>query len=499
MSRIDIGEVRHFLTILKQANAEARVWLLQLKQTVERYVQDDSLSGKAVEASKSYFEASYPPLIETILQAFDTSEALLAQYIQEFHSQVDPSPNARIDAVLLGQAMEKVKSIRRKQEALQQSLSGSTAGLYEGRAQNLRLDFIEAVEQEKILEKYLQFEQSHTHFFEPLVELVQAAKRAVDVLRQQVHFNEETGTYTVAKTFAPAMKSLQDSLQKARGIDPKLDEQLEDYEILAVVYKDNTGKDAVMWVLEKDGVRVQNTKLQKYIEQTGRYQDAEKYTIITLADLDKKITKAWQKGTYYMNGKVYSGGTGKVLQASAYVQEWKGKIDESGLTDVVLGLGLSTAAIRYKDIKVDMMGGKIPINEHAKIVKASLHNVKTDSMMLGKYTPAMENGVANWGKAGPDSYIAKAGNDSMYFDLGQKWSVIETKYKLTPDEMFEQFNVPALDRAVKDGKTIRFSHDPMLDAYKDSYLRKEWNYLKSEHNYKRLKQEGDVWIAVKKK
>ncbi|MBC1406130.1 hypothetical protein HB769_14975, partial [Listeria welshimeri] len=122
---------------------------------------------------------------------------------------------------------------------------------------------------------------------------------------------------------------------------------------MAVVYKDNTGKDAVMWVLEKDGVRVQNTKLQKYIEQTGRYQDAEKYTIITLADLDKKITKAWQKGTYYMNGKVYSGGTGKVLQASAYVQEWKGKLDESGLTDVVLGLGLSTAAIRYKEIKVD--------------------------------------------------------------------------------------------------------------------------------------------------
>jgi hypothetical protein len=285
-------------------------------------------------------------LIETILQAFDTSEALLAQYIQAFHSQVDPSPNARIDAVLLGQAMEKVKSIRRKQEALQQSLSGSTAGLYEGRAQTLRLDFIEAVEQEKILEKYLQFEQSHTHFFEPLIELVQAAKRAVDVLHQQVHFNEETGTYTVAKTFAPAMKSLQESLQKARGIDPKLDEQLENFEILAVVYKDNTGKDAVMWVLEKDGVRVQNTKLQKYIEQTGRYQDAEKYTIITLADLDKKITKAWQKGTYYMNGKVYSGGTGKVLQASAYVQEWKGKLDESGLTDVVLGLGLSTAAIR---------------------------------------------------------------------------------------------------------------------------------------------------------
>ncbi|WP_088838922.1 T7SS effector LXG polymorphic toxin [Listeria sp. ILCC792] len=476
MSRIDMAEVRHFLTTLKQTNANARTWLLDVKQSVQVYIEDTRLSGKAVEASKSYFESSYPALIDTILQAFDTSEELLAQYIQDFHHQVDASPDARIDAEILGQVAEKVASIRKKQEALRQSLSSSTAGLYEGRAQTLRLEFVEAVEQEKILEKYLQFEQSHTNFFAPFSELVRAVQRAVDALQNQVRFHEQTGTYKVAETFAPAMESLRKSLDQARGMDSKLNEALEDYHVFAVVYKDNMGKDAVMWILEKNGVRVQNPKLQTYMEQTGPYQDADKYTIITLEDLNKKITKAWKKGTYYMDGKVYSGGTGKVLQASAYVQEWKGKFDESGLTDVVLGLGLSTAAIRYKDIKVDMVGGKIPINEHAKIAKASLHNVKTDSMTLGKYTPTIENGVANWGKAGPDSYIAKAGNDSMYFDLGQKWGVVQKKYTLSDIEMFEYFNVPALEKAIVSNKSIKFSHNPL--DYDKGFIVDEWEYIK---------------------
>nr|WP_260442584.1 TNT domain-containing protein [Listeria fleischmannii] len=342
--------------------------------------------------------------------------------------------------------MEKVKSIRRKQEALQQSLSGSTAGLYEGRAQNLRLDFIEAVEQEKILEKYLQFEQSHTHFFEPLVELVQAAKRAVDVLRNQVHFNEETGTYTVAKTFAPAMKSLQDSLQNARGIDPKLDEQLENYEILAVVYKDNTGKDAVMWVLEKDGIRVQNAKLQKYIEQTGRYQDAEKYTIITLADLDKKITKAWQKGTYYMNGKVYSGGTGKVLQASAYVQEWKGKLDESGLTDVVLGLGLSTAAIRGSmEFRGDSRTSKHFVPKKVTLENGEIaYKAKGDVLVRSpKYLD--ESGNIKWPEA--DGFVVDTAGKPITVNANLKAGQIIDRY----GDPFGKFTSP-----VENGKILAY-------------------------------------------
>ncbi|SQC71792.1 Uncharacterised protein [Listeria fleischmannii subsp. fleischmannii] len=85
-----------------------------------------------------------------------------------------------------------------------------------------------------------------------------------------------------------------------------------------------------------------------------------------------------------MNGKVYSGGTGKVLQASAYVQEWKGKIDESGLTDVVLGLGLSAAAIRGS-----MEYGSIPKVK----VKDSLKFLK-NLLILRQVGRGMENILA---------------------------------------------------------------------------------------------------------
>ncbi|MBU5594936.1 hypothetical protein KQI76_07140 [Amphibacillus sp. MSJ-3] len=157
----------------------------------------------------------------------------------------------------------------------------------------------------------------------------------------------------------------------------------------------------------------------------------------------------------------------------------------SKVADKVDGLNVSKGKV----------GDKIPMEDFQMIRKKSLHNIEGDSMTLGKYTPSMENGTANWGKAGPDSYIGRAGKDSMYFDLGSEWGQIQKKYNLTNDEMFEYFNIPALDDAVKSGKEIRFSHDPRLSSYKDSYLRKEWEYLKDKHNFSILIEEGGVWYA----
>ncbi|WP_221637450.1 hypothetical protein [Listeria booriae] len=123
------------------------------------------------------------------------------------------------------------------------------------------------------------------------------------------------------------------------------------------------------------------------------------------------------------------------------------------------------------------IGGKIPVQDFQEIRKASVHNTNGDSMTLGKYTPTVD--------------------DSMYFDLGSKWSEIQGKYKLTDNEMFEYFNVPALSDAVKSGKVIRFSHKPDLKEYEASYLAKEWKYLQNEYGFDELTLEGDVWIASK--
>ncbi|WP_255387574.1 GH-E family nuclease, partial [Listeria sp. ILCC792] len=201
-------------------------------------------------------------------------------------------------------------------------------------------------EEEKILENYLQFEQSHTHFFQELLALVMTAQRTMRQLLQEVEFNAQTGTYTYPKGYTQSMDALKQRLNTVRGVDPKLVEALKAYQVLAVVYYDAEGKPQVMWLLEQNGVGVHDPKLKKYLDKAGKYLDPSDYQIITNEELNKKITESWKTGTYYMDGTQYTGMAGGTLRASAYVESVKGTLDESGLMDVVMGLGLSTAAIR---------------------------------------------------------------------------------------------------------------------------------------------------------
>ncbi|MBC1418101.1 glycohydrolase toxin TNT-related protein [Listeria fleischmannii] len=346
MSRIDIQEVRAFQHALKTANTTMRTRIEKMKAVALQYAGDTSLSGQAVESSKAYFQENYSAICDVLTEILNTSEDLLANYLNAFSTQVDSSPNAKIDAELLGEAVLKVKSIRRKQEALKQSLSGSTAGFYEGRAQTLRLDFVEAVEQEKILEKYLQFEQSYGNYFQDLLALVMTAKRTMQSLIRDVQFNDKTGTYVMPKGYSQTLASMKKRLDTVRGIDAHKQEALKEYDVIAVVYQDHYGKPQVMWLLEQNGVGVSHPELKKYLDKTGKYLNPSDYQIITNEELNKKINQSWQKGIYYMDGTKYSGAIGGTLRASAYVESVKGTLDESGLTDAVLGLGLSIAAIR---------------------------------------------------------------------------------------------------------------------------------------------------------
>ena len=78
-----------------------------------------------------------------------------------------------------------------------------------------------------------------------------------------------------------------------------------------------------------------------------------------------------------------------------------------------------------------------------------------------------------------------------------QWGEIEKAYTLTDTDMFDLFNTSALDQAVKEGKTIRFTHDPRIMEYRDSALASEWRYLISKHGYVDLNPKGDYWYAIK--
>ena len=143
--------------------------------------------------------------------------------------------------------------------------------------------------------------------------------------------------------------------------------------------------------------------------------------------------------------------------------------------------------------ELDASLGKIPKSDYAAIKSRSVHNLDSDTLILGKYRPTITNGVEDWSIPGPDSYVAIARTEhATYFDLGGEWGEITSNYNLTDDHMFKAFNIPVLDDAVSAGKTFKFTHDPRTQG---GFLQQEWEYLQETHGFKRLKEIDGVWHA----
>ncbi|EOX9180794.1 LXG domain-containing protein [Listeria monocytogenes] len=239
MSRIDIGEIQDFAFQLRAANQTGRKIIQGIKTTVTNYIEDGSLKGKAVEASKNYFQMTYIPLCDTITEAMNESEERLKRYIQDFHDQVDPSPNAKIDADGLYELGQMIDRIESKKEALYQRMNSNT----EGQMQTYRSQLATAYKQENILEKYLAFEQSHGAFFDHLTDLVQGIQQTVRELQSNIQFNSQTGGYDLSKLNFGTVNRMRKTLGKASATDTTI------YDFAAY----SKVKQGGMWILSKDG------------------------------------------------------------------------------------------------------------------------------------------------------------------------------------------------------------------------------------------------------
>ncbi|ELU8225944.1 LXG domain-containing protein [Listeria monocytogenes] len=239
MSRIDIGEIRDFAFQLRAANQTGRKIIQGVKTTVTNYIEDGSLKGKAVESSKNYYQMTYIPLCDTIIEAMNESEERLKRYIQDFHDQVDPSPNAKIDAEGLYELGQMIDRIESKKEALYQRMNSST----EGQMQTYRSQLATAYKQENILEKYLAFEQSHGAFFDHLTDLVQGIQQTVRELQSNIQFDSQTGSYDLSKLNFATVSRMRKTLGKASATDTTI------YDFAAY----SKVKQGGMWILSKDG------------------------------------------------------------------------------------------------------------------------------------------------------------------------------------------------------------------------------------------------------
>ncbi|EAG2941804.1 hypothetical protein B5H35_11475 [Listeria monocytogenes] len=240
VSRIDIGEIQTFAHQLHTANETARKSIKDIKNAVENYIEDGSLKGKAVDASKNYYQMTYFPLCDAIIEAMNESEERLAQYIADFHAQVDGSADARIDADGLYELGKMIDRIEAKKEALAQRMNTGT----EGQMQSYRSQLSIAYKQENILEKYLAFEQSHGGFFDNLTDLVQGIQQTIRELQSNIQFNSKTGTYDMSKLNFTTVTRMQNALGKALNDNAKtfnFDEYQKTYR-------------GQMWVLMKNGI-----------------------------------------------------------------------------------------------------------------------------------------------------------------------------------------------------------------------------------------------------
>ncbi|EAW7108064.1 transposase [Listeria monocytogenes] len=240
MSRIDIGEIQTFAHQLHTANETGRKNIQDIKTAVKNYTEDGSLKGKAVDASKNYYQMIYFPLCDAIIEAMNESEERLAQYIADFHAQVDGSADARIDADGLYELGKMINRIEAKKEALAQRMNTGT----EGQMQSYRSQLSIAYKQENILEKYLAFEQSHGGFFDNLTDLVRGIQQTIRELQSNIQFNSKTGTYDMSKLNFTTVSRMQNALGKALNDNAKtfnFDEYQKTYR-------------GQMWVLMKNGI-----------------------------------------------------------------------------------------------------------------------------------------------------------------------------------------------------------------------------------------------------
>lgn len=240
MSRIDIGEIQTFAHQLHTANETARKSIKDIKTAVENYTEDGSLKGKAIDASKNYYQMTYFPLCDAIIEAMNESEERLAQYIADFHAQVDGSAGAKIDADGLYELGKMIDRIEAKKEALVQRMNTGT----EGQMQSYRSQLSIAYKQENILEKYLAFEQSHGGFFDNLTDLVQGIQQTIRELQSNIQFNSKTGTYDMSKLNFTTVTRMQNALGKAL----KNNETTFNFDEYQKTYRGQ------MWVLMKNGI-----------------------------------------------------------------------------------------------------------------------------------------------------------------------------------------------------------------------------------------------------
>ncbi|EAE1904604.1 hypothetical protein A7H25_00685 [Listeria monocytogenes] len=454
MTRIDIAEVNHFSHELKIANQQAKTQITAIQNAIAAYLQDDSLSGEAISASKEYYAATYLPLCASIKQALHVSEESLRKYITDFHSQVDSSPSAKIDADGLYELDQKINRLENKLEHIQLELSSMTAVSRQGEINALQTQIFASYKKEQLLEKFLDFERGHSHFFQEISDLARAINRGVRDIQANISFNSQTGMYKVDKLSASNFERLVDLYASQKAIDDKV-KAMEDIGMLPYIpegnragYVTTNGKlntEATLDLVSQQMIYWQNETCMRELFGVGAFYRA-------VYGLDAVTAER-------------IGGGQRLLDGSMVFLQYVGAFGVSGFYaefgQVRKLVYLPTSGIKLKTSPWETTTVLGTFKDDTKYVLEELGNIKSTDFSMKKNRFNLLNT--------PD-------------DL----------YK-TPNQFWAEYNQPWLDKVIARNDDVILSTEPIEDNLyrinRETGLKeltgfgKEYNYL-LEHGYK---------------
>lgn len=267
MPRIDIGEVRYFVEHFLRESQKLKDALTNYRKAVAKIIADGDIKGEIADSAKNYYQTVHYPIIDTTKACMTDAEEILKKYTTDFHNQVDPSMNARIDSDELQELQAEVRKCQNRYEDLLVKMKSMAGGSSLGQQIGMQLGMQTAMGQlqheMQIIERYLDFDMSHQNVMQDVLSKLYQVKQGLAEIQSSKAFNTVSHTFN---TKALHMGWLDGMVTEKKPKSYNFDDYTKTLE-------------GSYWVLSKNGITDQESA-----KATIAYNDAIKDGTIKLAD-----------------------------------------------------------------------------------------------------------------------------------------------------------------------------------------------------------------------
>ncbi|MBC2240039.1 DNA/RNA non-specific endonuclease [Listeria booriae] len=260
MPRIDIGEVSYFVGQFTRESERLRGALTDYRKAVAKLIADDAMQGEFITSAKSYYEHIHYPIVDTTIACLSEADTILKKYVADYAAQVDDATNSRLDSDRLEALYSEIRRSENALDDLTHAMESMAGGLNIGQQIGMKLGLETAMgqikEEIKILERYLDFENSHTNVMDDVLTRMYQVKVGVNEILAGKAFNATTHTYDSSKMQLGWLDHL---------VPEKKPEKAYNFEEYTKTFVDG------YWILSKNGVTDQEAA-----KATIAYNDALK-------------------------------------------------------------------------------------------------------------------------------------------------------------------------------------------------------------------------------